>query len=533
MNKLGFSLATPSLSFSEKERHGKWFVMEEIDNSHPLLSIDAKICCVDAFHYGIKKGTVTRTIVKAEKDTDLLCFIRSEFEQTQDEFFKKIMQDFEWAFDLSKKIIDSSTALMKLSTSIRKTDVTKLSNEQLAEMVVNWAKLRKEAHGYGMPWNYVEYERGLLSNYLTSYIEKKASEKQLNLVPAKVFSLLSIPLQKTFAKKENEEILKLAVKIKKDEKLSYSFQHFPVEKILEKLSETPAFQREFNKHFEKYCWLSYMYLGPAWNKEYFLENLKILAQKTESELAEKLKIEEKHLSDVKREQIELMNQLEFDEFHRNLVSLAQSFLFTKAFRKDAIYYAFYCLEGSFKECAKRLGLSLKQFRMLMPWELKKTIATGIVDVQELNKRYNYRVFYYDGKTKRIISGEEARKFFESLEFEKLEVNSGNELRGECACPGKARGIVKIINLASEMDKMQKGNVLVSRATSPDLVPAMKLASAIVTDMGGITCHAAIVSRELKIPCVIGTKVATRVLKDGDIVEVDADKGIVAKVISCG
>ena len=66
-------------------------------------------------------------------------------------------------------------------------------------------------------------------------------------------------------------------------------------------------------------------------------------------------------------------------------------------------------------------------------------------------------------------------------------------------------------------------------TTPDFVPAMKKAAAIVTEQGGITSHAAIVSRELGVPCVIGTKIATRVLKDGDLVEVDANKGIVRKV----
>jgi pyruvate,water dikinase len=66
-------------------------------------------------------------------------------------------------------------------------------------------------------------------------------------------------------------------------------------------------------------------------------------------------------------------------------------------------------------------------------------------------------------------------------------------------------------------------------TRPEFVPLMKLASAIVTDDGGITCHAAIVSRELGIPCIIGTKVGTKVFKDGDRVEVDANRGIIRKI----
>lgn len=77
-----------------------------------------------------------------------------------------------------------------------------------------------------------------------------------------------------------------------------------------------------------------------------------------------------------------------------------------------------------------------------------------------------------------------------------------------------------------MVKMKEGNILVAMATNPTFVPVMRKAGAIVTDMGGLTCHAAIVSREWGIPCVVGTKIATKVLKDGDLVEVDANKGIV-------
>ena len=77
--------------------------------------------------------------------------------------------------------------------------------------------------------------------------------------------------------------------------------------------------------------------------------------------------------------------------------------------------------------------------------------------------------------------------------------------------------------------MEDNNILVSFATSPNLMPAIRKASAIITNEGGLTCHAAIVSRELKIPCVIGTKIATKVLKDGDLVEVDANKGVVKKL----
>jgi phosphoenolpyruvate synthase/pyruvate phosphate dikinase len=101
-----------------------------------------------------------------------------------------------------------------------------------------------------------------------------------------------------------------------------------------------------------------------------------------------------------------------------------------------------------------------------------------------------------------------------------------EIKGQTGSPGTIRGIVKIVLNASKSEKFEDGDILVTGMTRPEFVSLMKRSSAVITDEGGITCHAAIVSRELKIPCVIGTKIATRKLKDGDMVEVDATNGIV-------
>jgi len=100
------------------------------------------------------------------------------------------------------------------------------------------------------------------------------------------------------------------------------------------------------------------------------------------------------------------------------------------------------------------------------------------------------------------------------------------LTGQVACQGIAQGKVRILRRKSQIKDLQKGEVLVSPMTTPDFVPAMERSSAIVTDEGGITCHAAIVSREFKIPCIVGTKFATEILHDGDLVEVDAYEGTV-------
>jgi len=124
---------------------------------------------------------------------------------------------------------------------------------------------------------------------------------------------------------------------------------------------------------------------------------------------------------------------------------------------------------------------------------------------------------------------------ESIEFIKkvhLSQNSEEMLGGTTASPGKTKGRVVILSFRNteehndKIAKMQKGDIIISEMTKPSIMVACEKAGAIVTDEGGILSHAAIVSRELKIPCIIGTKNATQILKDGDLIEVDGDNGII-------
>ena len=92
--------------------------------------------------------------------------------------------------------------------------------------------------------------------------------------------------------------------------------------------------------------------------------------------------------------------------------------------------------------------------------------------------------------------------------------------------GENAGTVRVVKLEADIAKVKKGDILVAPMTIPNFMPAMENAIAFVTDEGGITCHAAIVAREMHKPCIIGTKIATQVLKDGDLIEVDAEKGVV-------
>ena len=121
---------------------------------------------------------------------------------------------------------------------------------------------------------------------------------------------------------------------------------------------------------------------------------------------------------------------------------------------------------------------------------------------------------------------QARAVTTQAKMEKVKVEGEILLKGLGASPGIASGVVKIVHGLQDITKVQKGDILVTKMTSPDLVPTMSKCAAIITDAGGRTCHAAIISREMGIPCIVGTETATQVLKDGQEVTVDAYTGTV-------
>ena len=177
------------------------------------------------------------------------------------------------------------------------------------------------------------------------------------------------------------------------------------------------------------------------------------------------------------------------------------------------------------EIGKRFSLPLGDLRFIRSTELEQ--LPNIAAELSLRREKSLYIIFAGGKEALMI-GDDAEKYFSNFEND-VDVSAVSELRGSCASPGNASGIVKICRGEKEIGKVEEGDILVACMTQPEFLPAMKKAAAIITDEGGLTCHAAILSRELGIPCIIGTKIATRVLKDGDIVEVNANHGVVTVI----
>lgn len=179
-----------------------------------------------------------------------------------------------------------------------------------------------------------------------------------------------------------------------------------------------------------------------------------------------------------------------------------------------------------ERAASHLGLTLDETRHLTPEELLEGLKGNRLPSRDsLHDRMDaFGLILHDGKSV-LMTGKELHNQIGSL----LPQESPETLTGTCASLGMAKGRVKLVFSPADMNKVEKGDIVVAPETTPDLLPIFHKAGGIITDMGGITGHAAIVSREFGLPCIVGTRDATRVLKDNDVIELDATNGVIRKI----
>lgn len=194
----------------------------------------------------------------------------------------------------------------------------------------------------------------------------------------------------------------------------------------------------------------------------------------------------------------------------------------------------YYLFPFYQKISEETGQSIRD--VMMFWNNKEVITfleqQEMVPKDEIEQRKKAYLYLFENGRINFYRGEEAAAIKEKMlsKNEKRE-----EIRGLVANKGKAVGKVRIITFDDLRKIYEVANaltepfILVTGMTNPNMVPLIKKAQAIVTDEGGMTCHAAIISREFNVPCIVGTKGATNMLRDGDVVEVDAEKGIVRKI----
>lgn len=236
---------------------------------------------------------------------------------------------------------------------------------------------------------------------------------------------------------------------------------------------------------------------------------------------------EERLADTVKRQQEFFRTHETSDFFRNLVFAMQEFLivldFSKADLIEGIWYARPLLE----EFGRRTGLnSWIDVRFLTPDEARAHVLEGTMateeDIRERKRRFT--LILEDRVITPYFGKDAEAKVAEFVEPDVAE--NPDEFKGQTAYPGLVRGIASVVTNAASRDKFEQGQILVTVDTTTELTSIIKKSAAIVADQGGLLSHTAIVSREFKIPCLVRTLVGTKLVNDGDEIEVDATQGIV-------
>jgi phosphoenolpyruvate synthase/pyruvate phosphate dikinase len=222
------------------------------------------------------------------------------------------------------------------------------------------------------------------------------------------------------------------------------------------------------------------------------------------------------------EKILLIQKYSLNEYQQKLLYVMDEFFGIQDTRKKYVLISNYYQFEFLRELSRRTGVEMQLLYNSIQPEFE-SILKGVFDTDILKKRCEGSLYLQLKDTFEIVTGDHVQQV---ADYFSKSVDTVSEIKGMTAAKGNVRGRVKKILKIHDIVNMERGDILVSSMTRPEMVPAMKLSSAIITDEGGVTCHAAIISRELGIPCIIGTKIATQALKDGDLVEVDADHGVV-------
>ncbi|MEK6867947.1 MAG: PEP-utilizing enzyme, partial [Nanoarchaeota archaeon] len=279
------------------------------------------------------------------------------------------------------------------------------------------------------------------------------------------------------------------------------------------------------KHAKTYHWMQNNYAKDiCLDSTYFKAQLRDILDKDPHVELQRL---DNELHDVKRKKEALIKKLNLSVESLHLLQITELFAYMQDERKKYVLLATHYQNKFLIELGKRLHLDRKHMEYTHIHELKGLLQQKKINTSVFEERRDAVLVIHTLDGYEVFSGSLAKKIHKAIfEEEQEEVT---EFKGMIACQGKVTGPVKIVQKIHDVINVSQGDVLVASMTRPEMFLAMKKAIAIVTDEGGITSHAAIVSRELGIPCIIGTKNATKILKNGDFVEVDATKGIVRKL----
>ncbi len=413
--------------------------------------------------------------------------------------YKKAKNDYSFFISLMKSSKQLEKEILKEVQKLNKNKINSLKNKEIIFL------FRKITHNAFLLS--VNSQLGSLAdhhhNYFTNQIEniiinlRKASN--IKIKTSEIIQNLTTPEWDYPSDKAYKELIEIKKRIKKSAKLK--------EKLLK-------------RYLQRWYWLNFGHLGPG-----------LTIKEVEKEF-NNIKSPGKSRFEIKRKQQKIIQQLSLTKLNKQVFKVARILIYLKGSRAEICngVYAFY--HQVIYRISSETGFPKKYLFFCSAKEIIDYFKNGhLPSLSVLKSRKNFSLWLgQDVFNVKILIGKKAKSYVSRHLSKTRKVSiKRDEIFGNIAFSGRVKGVARIVNTREQMKKLMPGDILVSVQTTPELLPAMKKAVAFITDIGGITSHAAIVAREMKKPCIVGLKIATRVLKDGDLVEVDANKGVIRKL----
>lgn len=389
--------------------------------------------------------------------------------------------------------------LSRFSKKIQHIDFSKYSNAQLAKTYISFVKHFMRMRMYSSLPTELEHTFNLWTLFLTKQLKKShVPIDQINYV----LSTLTTPEKASYL-----------------HEFDIALAHMGIAK-----QQGKSITALLNECQSKYPWINYTFTGTPLQITDLQLRIKKMG-KTKVDFINILEKEKTRVQVLKKQKSSLEKKYHLTREQLKWFAIGADIVYIKFFRKGIFAEAYYSIENLLEEIGKRIGCTKNEASNLLAGEILAALILGVFPAACVRARMKDSMLCSDNDHSYILPSEYADKVFPK----KNTVVLRQPLKGQAAFVGVVQGRVCIVNTPEEMSKLKQGDVLVSRLTNPSLLPAMKLASAFVTDTGGLTCHAAIVARELQKPCLVGTGNATEVFTDGDMVEVDTSRGIISFV----
>ncbi|MDP1884553.1 MAG: PEP-utilizing enzyme [Candidatus Moranbacteria bacterium] len=432
----------------------------------------------------------------------------SEYNSFEKEIIDHLKTDDGWFERYCQRELEECELLYKKGLDLKKIDWSKKDNSELKFFLTD---ILDKYRSLACAW-YAQYP-------LDEYFEITIEEKLAEYIHSDDPDFRSLVL--TFTDPE------MATEVSQERMALLSIARDFFEKG-ENLNELSVEANDIiDRHLDKYAYIN---RGLATSKPYsFNDIVKRLGEiKKQVDEGEKIKdmiynaSEEKVAAAYKSALERIKPKSDFLEIIRK----AKHHSYLRNRRVEAFFNADFGASFLYSEIARRSNFNPDEIMEVTDEEMFGALeGNPLPDEKEMARRHeNYAMIVRNSKTQLITDPYEIKRM-EKDYF--VDVVKSEELKGRVACMGGViRGRAKICLDKKDISKVNKGDILVAQFTTPDFVVAMEKAAAIIADQGGLSSHAAIVSRELGVPCVMDTKNGTRIIHDNDLVEVDAKTGVI-------